>query len=123
MKKSKKRRNNQKIANNYLGMAAIAIVVLILLVGLTMQSNNLKARIAVYDAKAAALQQSIEDEQDRTKEIDEQKEYMQTDEYIAEVARDKLGLVKGNEIVLKKKSNLRNKADFAEKFFLTAAFV
>ena len=99
MKKSKKRRSNQKIANNYLGMAVIAIVVLILLVGLTMQSNNLKARIAVYDAKAAALQQSIEDEQDRTKEIDEQKEYMQTDEYIAEVARDKLGLVKGNEIV------------------------
>ena len=99
MKKSKKRRNNQKISNNYLGMAAIAIVVLILLVGLTMQSNNLKARIAVYDAKAAALKQSIEDEQDRTKEIDEQKEYMQTDEYIAEVARDKLGLVKGNEIV------------------------
>ena len=34
-----------------------------------------------------------------TQEIDEQKEYMQTDEYIAEVARDKLGLVKGNEIV------------------------
>ena len=99
MKKSKKRRSNQKIANNYLSMAAIAIVVLILLVGLTMQSNNLKTRIAVYDAKAAALKQSIEDEQDRTKEIDEQKEYMQTDEYIAEVARDKLGLVKGNEIV------------------------
>ena len=99
MKRSKKRRNHQKIANSYLGMAAIAIVVLILLVGLTMQSNNLKTRIAVYDAKAAALQQSIEDEQDRTKEIDEQKEYMQTDEYIAEVARDKLGLVKGNEIV------------------------
>ena len=99
MKRSKKRRNHQKIANNYLGMAAIAIVVLILLVGLTMQSNNLKARIAVYDAKAAALKQSIEDEQDRTKEIDEQKEYMQTDEYNAEVARDKLGLVKGNEIV------------------------
>lgn len=99
MKRSKKRRNHQKIANNYRGMAAIAIVVLILLVGLTMQSNNLKARIAVYDAKAAALKQSIEDEQDRTKEIDEQKEYMQTDEYIAEVARDKLGLVKGNEVV------------------------
>ncbi len=99
MKKSRKRKSQRKIANNYLGMAAITIVVLILLVGLTVQSTNLKARIAVYDAKAAALQQSIEDEQERTKEIDEQKEYMQTDEYIAEVARDKLGLVKGNEIV------------------------
>ena len=85
--------------NNYIGMAAISVVVLILLVGMTIQSNNLKSRIAVYDAKAAALQQSIEDEQDRTKEIDEQKDYMQTDEYIAEVARDRLGLVKDNEIV------------------------
>lgn len=99
MKKSKKKRNKKRIANNYLGMAAIAIVVLLLLGGLTFQSQNLKARIAVYDAKAAALQDSIQDEQDRTKEIDEQKDYMQTDEYIAEVARDKLGLVKDNEIV------------------------
>ena len=115
MKRSKKRRNHQKIANNYLGMAAIAIVVLILLVGLTMQSNNLKARIAVYDAKAAALKQSIEDEQDRTKEIDEQKEYMQTE--ISWVSS------KETRSFLKKRSNIRNKADFAEKFFLTAAFV
>ena len=85
MKKSKKKKNKKRIANNYLGMAAIAIVVLLLLGGLTYQSQTLKARIA--------------GEQERTQEIDEQKEYMQTDEYIAEVARDKLGLVKGNEIV------------------------
>ena len=95
MKKSKKKKNKKRIANNYLGMAAIAIVVLLLLGGLTYQSQTLKARIAVYDAKASALA----GEQERTQEIDEQKEYMQTDEYIAEVARDKLGLVKGNEIV------------------------
>ena len=98
MKKSKKK-NKKRIANNYLGMAAIAIVVLLLLGGLTYQSQTLKSRIAVYDAKAAALEDSIASEQERTQEIDEQKEYMQTDEYIAEVARDKLGLVKGNEIV------------------------
>lgn len=99
MKKSKKKKGKNRIANNYLGMAAIAVVVLLLLVGLTYQSQNIKSRIAVYDAKAAALEESIEDEEDRTKEIDEQKEYMQTDDYVAEVARDKLGLVKDNEIV------------------------
>ena len=54
---------------------------------------------AVMKRRRADNGQSGEVEQDRTKEIDEQKEYMQTDEYIAEVARDKLGLVKGNEIV------------------------
>ena len=80
-------------------MGAIAVVVLILLGGLTVQSKNLEARIAVYDAKAAALEESIENEKDSTQKIDEQKEYMQTDEYVAEVARDKLGLVKDNEIV------------------------
>lgn len=99
MKKSKKRKSQKRVTNNYLGMAAIAVVALLLLADLTYESKNLEARIAVYDAKAAALQESIEDEQNRTEEIAEQKEYMQTDEYIAEIARDKLGLVKSNEIV------------------------
>ena len=45
MKKSKKKKNKKRIANNYLGMAAIAIVVLLLLGGLTYQSQTLKARM------------------------------------------------------------------------------
>ena len=72
---------------------------MILLGGLTVQSKNLEARIGVYDDRAAALEESIENEKDRTREIDEKKEYMETDDYVAEVARDKLGLVKDNEIV------------------------
>ena len=87
MKKSKKKKKNTRILNNYLGMALISVVVLLLLGVLTVQSNDLKART------------SIEEEQDRTKQIDEEKEYMQTDEYVAEVARDRLGLVKSNETV------------------------
>ena len=43
----------------------------------------------------------MEEEKERTKEIDEIKERMDTDEYVAEVAREKLGLVKDNEIVFK----------------------
>ncbi len=92
------KKENQKIANNYLGMAAIAIVVLILLVGLTMQSNNLKARIAVYDAKAAALSNPLRMSRNGRKRSKQQKEYMQTDEYMAEVARE-AGTCQGNEIV------------------------
>lgn len=98
MKKVKKTRK-KRIAYNYLGMLAIAFVAVILLAGLVMQSQSLKNRLAYYDAKAASLEQSIEDEQARTEEIEELKKYMQTDEYIEEVARDKLGLVKDNEIV------------------------
>ncbi len=99
--KKRKKRNQKRIANNYLGMLAIGFVAIVLLVGLFMQSQTLSNRLAVYDARAASLEEAIEDEKARTEEIDDLKEYMQTDEYMEEVARDKLGLVKDNEIVFK----------------------
>lgn len=103
MKGSKKKKRNTRILNNYLGMAAISIVVLILLGVLTSQSKKLEDRIASYDTRAAEIRASIEEEEERTKQIDEEKEYMQTDEYVAEVARDKLGLIKSNEVVFEEK--------------------
>ena len=80
-------------------MFGISLIVLVLLLSLMVQSRDLKESLAGYETRAEALSQQLEEEQARTEEIKELKEYMQTDEYIAEVARDKLGLVKGNEIV------------------------
>ena len=102
MGNSKKRKKKKKVGYNSLGMIAIALVVLVLLGGLMLKSNDLQERLTVYDAKAATLQQQIEDEQTRTEEIDKLKKYMETDEYAEEVAREKLGLVKDNETVFKK---------------------
>ena len=102
MGNSKKRKKKKKVGYNSLGMIAIALVVLVLLGGLMLESNVLKERLTGYDAKAATLQQQIEDEQTRTEEIDKLKKYMETDEYAEEVAREKLGLVKDNETVFKK---------------------
>ena len=99
MGNSKKRKKKRKVRYNSLGMLAIALVVLVLLGGLMLKSNDLQERLTGYDAKAATLQQQIEDEQNRTEEIDKLKKYMETDEYTEEVAREKLGLVKDNEIV------------------------
>ena len=102
MGNSKKRKKKRKVRYNSLGMLAIALVVLVLLGGLMLESNHLQERLTGYDAKAAILQQQIEDEQNRTEEIDKLKKYMETDEYTEEVAREKLGLVKDNETVFKK---------------------
>ena len=102
MGNSKKRKKKKKVGYNSLGMIAIALVVLVLLGGLMLKSNDLKERLTGYDAKAATLQQQIEDEQTRTEEIDKLKKYMETDEHAEEVAREKLGLVKDNETVFKK---------------------
>ena len=104
MGNSKKKKRKKKIGYNSLGMLAIALVAVLLLGGLMRQSSDLQEKLAGYDAKAESLQQDIEDEQARTEEIDKLKRYMETDEYAEEVARERLGLVKDNETVLRKNS-------------------
>ena len=98
MKKDIKKKK-RKISYSQLGMLAIAAIVLLLLGGLMLESGKLKSRLVVYDTKAGTLQEELEEEQGRTEEIEKLKKYMQTDEYAEEVARNKLGLVKDNEIV------------------------
>lgn len=101
MKKSKKALNKKKITNNRMGMLVIGFVAFLLLGGMVVQSSTLESRLAAYDAKADSLEEAIENEKTRTEEIEELKKYMETDEYAEEVAREKLGLVKDNEIVFK----------------------
>ena len=62
-------------------MFGIALIVLVLLTTLMVESQDLNTALAGYDARAAVLNQSIEDEQTRTEEIQKLKEYMLTDEY------------------------------------------
>ena len=80
-------------------MFGISLIVLVLLLSLMVQSRDLKESLAGYETRAEALSQQLEEEQARTEEIKELKEYMQTDEYAEQAAREKLGLVKDNEII------------------------
>ena len=80
-------------------MFGIALIVLVLLTTLMVESQDLNTALAGYDARAAVLNQSIEDEQTRTEEIQKLKEYMLTDEYAEQAAREKLGMIKENEII------------------------
>ena len=89
MKKPGKGKGKRKIGYNYLGMMGITVIALVMLGSLMMQARTLQNRLDYYN----------ESEKDRTKEIDAEKEYMKTDEYVEEAAREKLGLVKDNEIV------------------------
>ena len=99
LKKPEKGKKKKIIGYNYLGMVGIAVIALVLLGSLMVQSKGLQQRLDYYNSKAAALEKSIDSEKERTKEIEAQKEYMKTDEYVEEAAREKLGLVKDNEIV------------------------
>ena len=49
----------------------------------------------------AELKKQIKSEQARAEEIKEYEQYVQTDDYMKEIAEDKLNLVDPNEIVFK----------------------
>ena len=96
MKKRKKRMNQNGIA-----MLSITFVVGVLFIAMMTMSLNLQQQISDCKTEMKEVQSQIDEENERTKEIDETKERMDTDENVAEVAREKLGLVKDNEIVFK----------------------
>lgn len=101
---SKNKAVRRRKRNNYPGMVVISAVALILLCWMLMESRDLSNRLAINEARVAELKLSIENENARTKEIKELKEYMQTDEFAEEMARERLGLVKENEIVFKEEN-------------------
>ncbi len=68
---------------------------------LTVRGNALNQQIQQNSLKESALEQQLEDETKRTEEIQELEQYMQSDEYIEKIAREKLGLLKENEILFR----------------------
>jgi cell division protein DivIC len=72
----------------------LVISTTILFNGVQLQNKNL-----AYAAQEHELQLLLEDESERTEEINELADYVQTDEYVEKVAREKLGLAYPNEII------------------------
>lgn len=103
MKKTKNR-NSRKAARahrNKVTMIGITSVVCLLMVILLVQGQRLNAQASANEQRMAELEQQIEDENQRTQEIGALEEYMQSDEYLEKVAKDKLGLIKDGEIIFK----------------------
>ena len=91
----------RKRRQNHFGMFLTGVVVLMMVVVVSIRSQELQEKCAVYAAREAELQQQIEAEKARTEEIEEYRKYTQTKKYAEEVAKDKLGLVYEGEIIFK----------------------
>ena len=64
---------------------------------------TLRAKDQSYQAQEQELEEQIKEEKARSKEIEDLEEYVGTDEYVEDVAKEKLGLVHENEIIFKAK--------------------
>lgn len=82
---------------------AVCAVIALLFVVVSVSSITLRAKDRNYEAQELELQEQIEEEKARAEEIDSLDEYVGSDEYVEEVAKEKLGLVHENEIIFKAK--------------------
>lgn len=100
MKKAKKRntRTRRRMLEHRLSILLISCVIVVLGVTLSVASISLHRKNQNYKAQEAELETQLEEEELRAEEIDELEEYVGTDEYVEDVAKDKLGLVYPNEI-------------------------
>ena len=80
---------------------SITVVLCCLVAVLTVKGISFQQKVNANASRLSSLDSQIEEEKQRTDDITALKEYMQTDEYIEKTAREKLGMVKDNEILFK----------------------
>ena len=93
---SKKRKGKGRNA----GTISIVFIVLVFIAVMSIQIYKLKEKDALLADREQNLQEQLEDESQRTDEIEELNLYTKTIEYIKEMAH-KLGIVSENEIIFK----------------------
>ena len=86
---------------NRLGMMVAMMAILIMTAVVGVNSISLKQKEEQYAAREQELISQIEAEEKRAEEIEEYRKYTQTQKYVEEVAKEKLGLVNENEIIFK----------------------
>lgn len=85
--------------------AVLLMTVLLAAIGTVagVRGSQLGQEIRENDQRRSVLEQQLEDETARTAEIQEMEQYMNSDGYIEKIAREKLGLLKENEILFREK--------------------
>lgn len=102
--KNRTRRSREKKRDkwgNRMALIGITVVVLSLAVVIGLKSKSLKEKDLAYQIREENLLDQKAKEEERKEELEERKIYVQTKQYIEEVAKEKLGLVKQDEILLK----------------------
>ena len=86
---------------NRMAIMGITLVVMCLAVAINIKGADLKQSDLDYKVREENLDAQVKAEEKRTEDLKEYKIYVKTKQYAEEVAKEKLGLVNPDEILLK----------------------
>ncbi len=88
-------------SNNRIGKICVTFIVSVFMIVMAVQMANLYQKNLDYDKQEAELREQLEEATEEQKELEDYEAYTQTQEYIEDVAKSKLGLAYENETVFK----------------------
>ena len=102
-----KRKNKSSINNlgSMIFMICITMVIGLVSANIYFDEKKMHAQEKSFIEREAILQREIEAEEQRTKTLEERKKYVATNQYIEEVAKEKLGLLNPDEVLIKAKDD------------------
>lgn len=89
----------REVRHYRISICGIIGVLLLLTVMLGVRGMTLKAKNEEFSMREAQLEAQVQEQERREQELNELEEYVGSDEYIADVAKDKLGLAYEDEII------------------------
>ncbi len=86
------------------GLELLLVVVLVMCGVLTYSKGRAEQKEQELEKEKAAYEQQVKAEQERQEQLKETEAYQQTTQYVEEQAREQLGLVYPDEIILREES-------------------
>lgn len=96
-----KKRARTKNSNNRAGKFCISLIMIAFVAVMSVQIVKIYQKDQEYIDRQAALEREYAEEMGRKNEIKEYDRYTQSREYVEDIAKSKLGLLYGNEIIFK----------------------
>lgn len=93
------RKNNKN--NNRAGKLCISLIVVAFVAVMSVQIVRIHHKDQEYMEKQAELKAQLEEEEVRQTELEEYENYTQSQQYVEDIAKSKLGLAYDNEIIFK----------------------
>lgn len=94
-------RKREERTSNRVAIITVAVIVCCLAIVVSIKNSSLRKKADLLSDKQQTINEQIESEEERKADLEEEQIYVQTKDYIEKTAKEKLGLVNSDEVIIR----------------------